>query len=145
MTPVKAGTDRAGRRTVPHTADLRIEAWAPTRDACIEQAVRGTVESFLDTCSAGRKCIRRRTLRAASDEDLLAAVLEEVIYLLDTEGEVPVDVDLRERGGSVELCFTMADARSLAQLGTIPKAVCLNEIRLSQDSTGWRALVTLDV
>lgn len=37
---------------MPHTADLRIEAWAPTRDGCIRQAVLGTVESFLDLESA---------------------------------------------------------------------------------------------
>jgi hypothetical protein len=33
----------AGHRGVPHTADLRIEAWAPSRDGCIRQAVLGTV------------------------------------------------------------------------------------------------------
>lgn len=43
----KPGTS-SGHRSVPHTADLRIEAWAPTRDGCIRQAVLGTVESFLD-------------------------------------------------------------------------------------------------
>jgi SHS2 domain-containing protein len=37
----------SGHRSVPHTADLRIEAWAPTRDGCIRQAVLGTVASFL--------------------------------------------------------------------------------------------------
>ena len=36
---------RIGHRSVPHTADLRIEAWAPTRDGCIRQAVLGAVES----------------------------------------------------------------------------------------------------
>lgn len=39
----KPGTS-SGHRSVPHTADLRIEAWAPTRDGCIRQAVLGTVE-----------------------------------------------------------------------------------------------------
>jgi len=37
---------------VPHTADLRIEAWAPTRDGYIRQAVLAAVESFLDMASA---------------------------------------------------------------------------------------------
>ena len=35
-----------GHRTVPHTADLRIEAWAPTREECLAEAVRGLVDSF---------------------------------------------------------------------------------------------------
>jgi SHS2 domain-containing protein len=43
--------NRSGHVTVPHTADLRIEAWAPTRDGGIRQAMLSTVESFLDTSS----------------------------------------------------------------------------------------------
>ncbi|HKI42920.1 MAG TPA: hypothetical protein VKA66_21670, partial [Mycobacterium sp.] len=31
--------NRSGHLTVPHTADLRIEAWAPNRDGCIRQAM----------------------------------------------------------------------------------------------------------
>lgn len=68
---------------MPHTADLRIEAWAPTRDGCIRQAVLGTVESFLDLESAHAVHTRLRRLTADRDDDLLVAVLEEVIYLLD--------------------------------------------------------------
>lgn len=91
----KPGTS-SGHRSVPHTADLRIEAWAPTRDGCIRQAVLGTVESFLDLESAHAVHTRLRRLTADRDDDLLVAVLEEVIYLLDTVGETPVDLRLRD-------------------------------------------------
>lgn len=37
---------------MPYTADLRIEAWAPTRDGDIKEPVLGTIESFLDTSLA---------------------------------------------------------------------------------------------
>ena len=60
---------------MPHTADLRIEAWARTRDGCIRQAVLGTVESFLDTSGVRPQRIRRR-LTGDPDDDLLVAVLE---------------------------------------------------------------------
>ncbi|MDR3656372.1 MAG: archease [Mycobacterium sp.] len=55
--------NRSGHLTVPHTADLRIEAWAPNRDGCIRQAMLSTVESLLDTSSAHpqRTCRRRLT------------------------------------------------------------------------------------
>ena len=70
--------NRSGHSTVPHTADLRIEAWAPTRDGCIRHAMLGTLESFLDTSPAHpqRTCRRRLT---GDNADLLIAVLEEVI------------------------------------------------------------------
>ena len=37
-----------GYRTVPHTADLRIEAWAESRDECVAEALRGLIASFAD-------------------------------------------------------------------------------------------------
>jgi len=134
----------AGHRGVPHTADLRIEAWAPSRDDCIRQAVLGTVDSFLDISSARPHRSLSRRLTAGSDDDLLVAVLEEVIFLLDTVGEAPVDLDL-QGGGVAEVNFAMVDARTLPQVGAVPKAVSLNDLRLSHDDNGWRCLVTLDV
>ena len=135
----------AGHRGVPHTADLRIEAWAPSRDGCIRQAVLGTVESFLDISSARPHRSLSRRLTAGSDDDLLVAVLEEVIFLLDTVGEAPVDLDVQGGGGVAEVNFAMVDARTLPQVGAVPKAVSLNDLRLSHDDHGWRCLVTLDV
>lgn len=135
----------SGHRTVPHTADLRIEAWAPTRDGCIREAVLGTVQSFLDMSSGHVDRTRLRRLTADSDDDLLAAVLDEVIYLLDTTGQAPVDLELRDVDHGVEVAFAMADAGTLPQMGAVPKAVSLNELRLSRGRHGWRCLVTLDV
>ena len=135
----------SGHRSVPHTADLRIEAWAPTRDGCIRQAVLGTIASFLDTSSARPNHTRVRRLTDDRDDDLLVAVLDEVIYLLDTTGEAPVDVDVDGADGGVDVTFAMADATTLPQIGAVPKAVSLNDLRFSHGQKGWRCAVTLDV
>ena len=135
----------SGHRSVPHTADLRIEAWAPTRDGCIRQAVLGTVARVLDTSSARPSHTRLRRLTDDRDDDLLVAVLDEVIYLLDTTGEAPVDVDLKGVDGAVDVTFSMADASTLPQIGAVPKAVSLNELRFSHGQKGWRCAVTFDV
>jgi SHS2 domain-containing protein len=135
----------SGHRSVPHTADLRIEAWAPTRDGCIREAVLGTVESFLDTSAAHAQQTRQRRATADRDDDLLVAALEEVIYLLDTTGEAPVDLDVQGVDGGVEMTFEMVDASAVPQVGAVPKAVSLNGLRLSKSKQGWRSSVTLDV
>ncbi|MGB8391534.1 archease [Mycobacterium sp.] len=135
----------SGHRAVPHTADLRIEAWAPTRDGCIRQAVLATVESFLDLSSAQPDHTRVRRVIADRDDDLLVAVLDEVIYLLDTAGEAPVDLELQDIDDGVDVTFAMTDASALVQLGAIPKAVSLNELRFWHGRHGWRCLATLDV
>jgi SHS2 domain-containing protein len=126
-------------------ADLRIEAWAPTREGCIRQAVLGTVESFLDTSSARPQRTLQRRLAGDRDDELLVAVLEDVIYFLDTAGEAPIDVDLHNADGDVEVTFTMVDARSVPQIGAVPKAVSLNDLRFACERQRWQCQVTLDV
>lgn len=135
----------SGHRTVPHTADLRVEAWAPTRESCIAQAVLGTIQSFLDTSSAHPDRTRCCRLASHSDEDLLVAVLDEVIYLLDTESEAPIDVELEPIDAAIDVRFAMCDATKLPQIGAVPKAVSLHELRLGRGPTGWRCSVILDV
>lgn len=135
----------SGHRTVPHTADLRVEAWAPTREECIAQAVLGTVESFVGTAAVHPEHTQLCQLSAHSDEDLLVAALEEVVYMVDTTGEVPVDVEVEPVDGGVEIRFAMADATHLPQTGAIPKAVSLHELRFGPGPSGWRCSVTLDV
>lgn len=135
----------SGHRTVPHTADLRVEAWAPTREGCIAQAVLGTVDSFLDTSAAHPDHTRRCQLAGHSDEDLLVAVLDEVVYLLDTENEAPVDVELDPIDAGVDVRFAMCDATRLPQIGAVPKAVSLHELCIAPGPRGWRCSVTVDV
>jgi SHS2 domain-containing protein len=135
----------AGHRAVPHTADLRVEAWAPTREWCVAEAVLGTVETFLDTSTAHPSSTHACRLSAKDDEDLLVAVLDEVIYLMDTAGQVPVDVELEPVDGGVDVRFAMIDAGMLPQVGAVPKAVSLNELRFGAGPRGWSCSVTLDV
>lgn len=139
------GTTTSGHRTVPHTADLRIEAWAPTRGGCIRQAVLGAVETFLDTSSATAQRTHRTRLTGDNDDDLLVAALEEIIYLLDATGQAPVGVEVSDTEGALDMTLALVDAGALSQLGAVPKAVSLNDLDLSQGKDGWRCSVTLDV
>jgi len=84
---------RAGHRTVPHTADLRIEAWAPAREECLAEAVRGLVGSFAVVAGRAPRAGARRHLTARLNEDLLVAVIDEVIYRLDADGQISVSVE----------------------------------------------------
>lgn len=135
----------SGNRSVPHTADVRVEAWAPTREGCIAQAVHGAVRTFVEPAGMPASSARSFRLEDGDDEDLLLAVLEEMVYLLDTAGEVPVEVRIEESGEGVEVWFGMVVARTLRQVGAVPKAVSLHELRLSHGRSGWSCSVTLDV
>ncbi|WP_420884068.1 archease [Micromonospora sp. CPCC 205547] len=43
-----------GHRRVPHTADVRIEAWAPDQESCLAEAVDALVETFVDPDRLGQ-------------------------------------------------------------------------------------------
>ncbi|MGW7366454.1 archease [Streptomyces sp. NPDC054841] len=134
-----------GHRSVPHTADLRVEAWAPSREDCLAHAVRGVAESFVDLGGATGDRTRDVVIRADHDEELLVALLEEVVYWLDTAGEVPVDVDVAAIPGGVQVGFRVAGVDSLPVIGAVPKAVTLHELVFAHGAEGWNCSVTLDV
>jgi hypothetical protein len=79
---------------VGHVADVIVEAWGTTRVACLEEAVRGLIESFAeveDVSPTGRVAV---ALRAVGDDEVLVSLLEEAIYAVEVLGQVPVRVHL---------------------------------------------------
>ncbi|MET7787968.1 archease [Streptomyces sp900116325] len=135
---------------MPHTADMRVEAWSPTAEGCIAEAVRAVVEGFADTSGATVVGERAYEVTAESDVDLLVAVLEEVVYRMDADGEIPLDAEvgsIRSAGAGLGLSvrFRMADADTAVPVGAVPKAVSLHDLQLRGGPGGWTCRVTLDV
>jgi SHS2 domain-containing protein len=141
-----AGAAGSGYRLAPHTADLVIEAWAPTRDRCLEEAARGLVASFADVTGT----IAERTVRsvgtARTDTEILVWLLEEVIYLLDTQDAVSIStVVKRAADGSVAGEFEVVDRTAVQPVGATPKAVTRHGLGFGEQAGVWRCTVTIDV
>lgn len=135
-----------GHRTVPHTADLRVEAWAPSRQECLAEALRGLIDSFADVTSTPVERTTERPVLAASDADVLAAAAEEIIYLLDAEGQIPVDVQVRPVTGGIVLVLALAAADAVEITGAVPKAVSFHGLRCEPDGADrWSASLVIDV
>ncbi|MDX2847774.1 archease [Actinacidiphila glaucinigra] len=141
------GAEAGGHRTVPHTADVRIEAWGPTREQCLVEAVMGLVECFADVAGVRPACVRRVPVAEAPDDDLLADLLDEVIFRLEVHGEVPVDVEAEsdDDGGGLDVRMAVADVASVEVVGAVPKAVSLGELHLAPGPYGWTCAATVDV
>ena len=135
-----------GYRTVPHTADLRIEAWAGSRDECVAEALRGLIASFADISDVQPARVLERPIIASSDADLLASAADEVIYILDVEGEIPVSVQVRPVSEGTVVVLALARAELAEITGAVPKAVSFHGLRCEPDATGrWSASMTIDV
>lgn len=142
-----------GHRTVPHTADLRIEAWGRSREECVAEAVRGLVESFAEVSGVPGQRATRCHLTAGSAADLLAAAIDEVIYRLDADGVIPTAIEVRRAGdGGIDLTLRMVDVGAAEITGAVPKAASLSELTCAPAAAGaagaaggWSGAVTVDV
>ncbi|MEV4544632.1 archease [Micromonospora echinaurantiaca] len=135
-----------GHRCVPHTADVRIEAWAPTREACVAEAVTALVDTFTDPAGARPAAEREFRAPAGDDADLLVSVLDEVIFRMETEGELPLSTEVTDDGtGGLLVRWHTTDTDAVELVGAVPKAVALHELRFARDGAGWSCAVTLDV
>ncbi len=136
-----------GHRKALHPADLRIEAWGTTREECLAEAVRGLVDSFAIIAGRPPHARTERHLTARSDEDLLVAMINEVIYWLDAGGEIPLSVAVQPApDGGVVVFLVLVRAADAEIVGAMPKAVSPRDLRCAPDSGGrWTCAITVDV
>lgn len=126
-----AGAEDAGRGHAvrAHTADVRIEAWAPTAGACYEELVAAFVELFAGvdgTRGAADAAGERRTfdVGSGSPAGLAVLLLEDVLGLVDVEGLVPAETEVeRCDGGRLTGVFRLVPIDAVELTGAVAKGI----------------------
>ncbi|MGN9837041.1 archease [Nonomuraea sp. H19] len=140
---------RGGHRAVPHTADIAVEAWADSREGCLAEAVRGLVETFADVEGARPDDCVTFVVTEESDEEVLVAVLQEVIYQIEVSGRLAVDVSTDEPTEfpveRVEVRLATVPVETVEQIGAMPKAVSVHKLRFGRIDGMWQAHIVVDV
>jgi SHS2 domain-containing protein len=137
---------RRGHRALPHTADVILEAWAPDLATCCEEAVAALVAVYVD--AGGARVAERRQVHVppGSGESLLLAVLDEVIFTLDTAEDVPVGAAVRAADdGGLDLTLILADPQAVTPTGSVPKAVSRSELEVDSQADRVRCRFLVDV
>jgi len=143
---VRTPRDERGHRTLPHTADLVIEAWAPTREGCFEEAVAALVDTFSDAASFPPTDWLPFELGPAPDDELVVLLLEEVIFVVEVRGQVPcacrVDdaTDARLRG-----TLGLVSVHGVQTTGAAAKAVSYGDLSFAREGPSWVTRATIDV
>jgi SHS2 domain-containing protein len=113
------------------------------------EAVQALVETFADIGEAVPDDSVAFALVEETDEAVLMAVLDEVIYQVETHGRVAVDVSVDERTGAtkgqVEVRLATVPVEGVDRVGAVPKAVALHGLRFGREAGMWRAHVVVDV
>jgi SHS2 domain-containing protein len=135
-----------GHRVLPHTADVIVEAWAPSRSGCLEELVRGLVETFADV--RGARATREIPLEigAADDLDVVIGLADDVCYLLDADGLVVLDVALEEEDdANFDGTFFVAPVDAVVATGAPPKGISRSGLVFAAEDGRWRARMLIDV
>lgn len=136
----------SGHRSVPHTADVRLQAWGPTREGCLAESVRGMVACFAEVSGVRSTAMERVRLAPGSDEDLLIALLDEVVFRLEVAGQVPVDVEVAAADdGGLDVRLAVAELTDVDIIGAAPKGVSWQGLRIGPDPHGWSCTAIVDV
>jgi SHS2 domain-containing protein len=129
-----------------HTAELELEIEAPTEEAVFADALTALAEllaSAEETEYGDQPGARRAVSVAAEDRPaLLAAWMEELVFLAETEGFEPAAID------ALELGPCSAEASVTGRMGRprpLVKAVTYHRLSFGAADDGYRATVVLDV
>jgi SHS2 domain-containing protein len=128
-------------RWVDHTGELELEIGAQTAEDLFAEALAALAE-LLEDDRAGPPQRRRLVVRADDRPALLAAWLDELVFLAETEGLIA------ERVEELTLGDTGLRALVTARAGEPPhlvKAVTYHRLELAKHQDGWRGRAVLDV
>jgi SHS2 domain-containing protein len=134
-------------RWVEHTGELELELESTTAETLFEEALAALADLIgnderLSGSTPTRHLSREVDIQAGDRPALLAAWLDELVFLAETEGFVPEAVE------SLELGELELRARIRGRPGHPPhlvKAVTYHRLELGRGNGGWRARAVLDV
>lgn len=135
----------SGHRFQPHTADIRIQAWAPSPEQCVTEAVTAMVESFVHVPPGVPTQPAELEVPTGPADQMLVAALDEVIYTMDTSGRIPASAQTTATDHGMRIRLDLAEPDRLELIGPVPKGVTLHALEFSRTERGWSCQVVLDV
>jgi len=136
-----------GYELVDHTADIGVRLWGPTAEEVFEQAALALFSLVCDPLEAGELESVDVELEAEAMDLLLAAWLNELLYVFEARKLVLTQFDileLGERSLSARVSGEPLDTSRHILCGGV-KAATLHELSLERRGDHWEGFVLLDV
>jgi tRNA nucleotidyltransferase (CCA-adding enzyme) len=128
-------------------ADVGVRAWGPTRAAAFGEAALGVLALTVDPASVEERERREVRAQAESPEILLAAWVDECLYVHEIEGFVARRVEVSDCTDTVvhgALLGEPLDPRR-HRLGTVVKAATLHGVVVSAKGPSHEVRLVVDV
>lgn len=134
-------------RLLAHTADIGLEATAPSREALFEVTARGLKTLLFGASPAAGTLRREVTLEAGDTAELLVAWLNEILAFSEMAHAVPASFqihDLKECGLTATIAGEPFDpSRHVVERSA--KAVTYHKLVVEERDGGWYARVYIDL
>jgi SHS2 domain-containing protein len=133
-----------GYEILPHTADVGLEARAPSLGELLSEAARGLAAIVLDAEPAPSERTEPIVVDATDVEDLLVQFLNECLYRYESRGELVVAATI----GKVSPVRAEGEVHVVQEpdaAGPLIKAVTYHSLVVTRGPNGWMARVYLDV
>lgn len=155
----------AGWELTEHTADVGIHAWGPSAADVFQQAALAMLSLITDVAAAAPAGERAVAIESQEQDLLLAAFLNELLYVIEAERFVPAAVRVeaiaqksvaegaggRAAGDPGAAWQVRAQVRgepfdpARHHVRTVVKAATLHGLLLTQAGDRWEGAVVLDV
>jgi SHS2 domain-containing protein len=124
---------RPGYRHLSHTADVGLAAWGSTLAEAFAETIRGTVAVTYDLRRIRPFDERVVGATATDDARLLVDLLDDVLYLVETEGFVPAraTVALSDSRAEARLFGETFDPARHRRAGPQVKAITYHGLRIA--------------
>jgi SHS2 domain-containing protein len=138
---------KTGYELVDHTADIALRAWGLTREEVFEQAARAMLSLVCDPREIAELESVDVVVEAAGADLLLAAWLNELLYLFEARKLLFADFAIVELGDErlhARVTGERLDEERHVLCGGV-KAATLHELSLVERDGRWEGFVVLDV
>jgi SHS2 domain-containing protein len=131
-----------------HTADAKFRAYGSTREEAFANAVRAMTAIVVDPATIGTTQEFPISIKASSLQRLLFDLLDQILYLLDTEHFIPASAEglkITEHEGMFHLTASLQGDDAKKWPGNL-KAVTYSEMIVEQQHDGrWLLQAVIDI
>lgn len=114
-----------------------VDAWGPDRTDCLTQLARGLTETLFPGRYAGTGDSLPVSITADSDADLVAELVDEIVYFGDTLGLAVVDVSFEPAHGGVDGFFEIVPRAGTEPVGPAGRKLVTRRLQFSGEDSRW--------
>ena len=134
-----------------HTADLKIRAYGKTLEQAFVNIAIGAFDFLTNTTKVKKKIEKKISIKAKRIESLLYDFLEELLFMLDTNGFILAEIKdmvIREDKDNKKYslqCFALGDDYKNYEVKGNIKSVTYSEMLIKKEKDGFVIEVVLDI